>query len=79
MKKTIATAGTSGSEPPAHRRKVRHETYGKCVSQYNHNPKTMVWLDCDTAIEQGVKPVTKLNSVGFVPNTRITTVSVEAM
>ena len=31
----------------------------------------MVWLDCDTGIEQGVKLVMKLNSVRFVPNTRI--------
>ena len=71
MKRTAATAGASGREPPAQRRKVKHETYQKWVSQYDRNRQTMVWLDCDTAIERGVKLVTKLNSVRFVPNTRI--------
>ena len=60
MRRTAATAGASGSEPPAQRRKVKHEIYQKWVSQYNRNWQTMAWLDCDTAIERGVKLVMKL-------------------
>ena len=60
MKRTAATTGASGSKPPAQRRKVKHETYRKWVSQYDRNCQMMVWLDCDTVIERGVKLVTKL-------------------
>ena len=60
MKRAAATAGASGSEPLAQRRKVKHGTYQKWVSQYDRNCQTMAWLDCDTAIERGVKLVTKL-------------------
>ena len=71
MKRTTTTAGASGSEPPGQTRKVKHENYWKCMSQYDRNRQTMVYLDCDVAIERGVELVKKLNSVELVPNTRI--------
>ena len=56
------SAGTSGSEPGAKRRKVKHDTYQKRLKQYDRECQTVTWLDCETSIDGGVKLVTKLKT-----------------
>ena len=53
MMRGATSAGGSGSELPAKRRKVKHETYQKWVRQYDRDFQTVMWLDCETGIEGG--------------------------
>ncbi len=55
MKRSLTASSTGPSEQPSKRRKVKHETYKKWVTQYDRDCQTVTWLDCETSIEAGVK------------------------
>ena len=53
MKRGATSTSGSGSELPAKRRKVKHETYQKWVKEYDRDCQTVTWLDCEMGIEGG--------------------------
>ena len=51
---------SSSAKELAKQRKVKHETYKKWMTQYNHEYQTLTWPDCEMRVEAGVKVLIKL-------------------